>query len=99
MRDGEKYFIVVDEDIDPRSMDAVIWAMSWRTQPARDMRIISGKIPGLDPSAYNPNTSHEEKEFPCDVGSSAVIIDATVKYTYPPTSLPKKEYIEKALNT
>ena len=55
------------------------------------MRIISGKIPGLDPSAYNPNTSHEEKEFPCDVGSSAVLIDATVKYTYPPTSLPKKE--------
>ncbi len=94
-----KYFIVVDEDIDPRSMDAVIWAMSWRTQPARDMRIISGKIPGLDPSAYNPNASHEEKEFPGGVGSSAVLIDATIKYPYPPTSLPKKEYMEKALKT
>ena len=57
------------------------------------------KIPGPDPSAYNPNTSHKEKEFPCGVVSSAVLIDATIKYPYPPTSLPKKEYIEKALNT
>jgi len=73
--------------------------MSWRAQPARDMRIISGKIPGLDPSAFSPDSSHEEKEFPGGVGSSAVLIDATIKYPYPPTSLPKKEYMEKALKT
>ncbi len=92
-----KFFIVVDEDIDPRSLDSVIWAMSWRVQPARDMRIIQGKVPGLDPSAYSPGASHEEKEFPGGVGSSAVLIDATIKYPYPPTSLPRKEYMEKAV--
>ena len=92
-----KFFIVVDEDIDIRSMDSVIWAMSWRVQPARDIRIINGKMPGLDPSAYSPGASHEEKEFPGGVGSSGMLIDATIKYPYPPTSLPRKEYMENAL--
>ncbi|MDS0256527.1 UbiD family decarboxylase [Thermoplasmatales archaeon AK] len=92
-----KFFIVVDDDIDARSLDSVIWAMSWRVQPARDMRIINGRIPGLDPSAYSPGASHEEKEFPGGVGSSAVLIDATTKFPYPPTSLPRREYMENAL--
>ena len=94
-----KFFIVVDEDIDIRNIDSVIWAMSWRVQPARDMRIITGKMPGLDPSAYSPGASHEEKEFPGGVGSSGVLIDATIKYPYPPTSLPRKDFMEKARDT
>ncbi len=93
-----KFFIVVDDDIDIRSLDSVIWAMSWRVQPARDVKIVTGKSPGLDPSAYSPGASHEEKEFPGGVGSSGMLIDATIKYPYPPTSLPKKEYMEAALN-
>ncbi|MFG1450120.1 MAG: UbiD family decarboxylase [Thermoplasmataceae archaeon] len=92
-----KFFIVVDEDIDIRSMDAVIWALGWRVQPARDIKIFSGKMPGLDPSAYNPGASHEEKEFPGGVGSSGILIDATIKYPYPPTSLPRKDFMENAL--
>ncbi len=94
-----KFFIVVDDDIDIRNIDAVIWAMSWRVQPARDMRVIQGKMPGLDPSAYSPGASHEEKEYPGGVGSSGVLIDATIKYPYPPTSLPRKDYMEKAKET
>src|SRR5690606_15647064 len=45
-----KIFIAVDADIDPDSMDAVLWALSYSTQPHRDMEIIRGKVPRLDPS-------------------------------------------------
>ena len=93
-----KYFIVVDEDIDPRDLDAVVWALSWRVQPAHDVRIITGRIPGLDLSGYKPDASQEEKTFPGGVGSSAMLIDATIKWPYPPISLPKKEYMERALS-
>lgn len=93
-----KFFVVVDEDIDPRDFESVLWAMAWRVQPARDIKTISGKMPGLDPSASRPDESHEEKAYPGGVGSSAMLIDATVKFPYPPVSLPKKEYMEKALS-
>jgi UbiD family decarboxylase len=92
-----KFTIVVDEDIDPNDMDSVLWAMAWRVQPARDMLVIKGKYPTLDPSAYKPDAPREEKQWPQDTGSSAVLIDATAKWNYPPTSLPRKEYMEKAL--
>jgi len=92
-----KFFIVVDEDIDPREFDSVMWALSWRVQPARDMRVVSGRMPGIDPSAAKPDAPQEEKEFPGGVGSSAMLIDATMKWPYPPVSLPKKEFMDKAL--
>lgn len=92
-----KFFIVVDEDIDPHDVDSVIWAMSWRVQPARDVQIIKGRVPGLDLSAYRPTDPPEEKEFPRGGGSSAMLIDATTKHPYPPTSLPKEEYMRRAL--
>lgn len=92
-----KYYIVVDEDIDPRNMDSVQWALGWRVQPARDTRIIQGKIPGIDQSAARADAPEEEKEYPGGVGSSGMLIDATTKFPYPPTSLPRKEFMEKAL--
>lgn len=92
-----KYFIVVDEDIDARDLNSVIWALSWRVQPGRDIRIIHGRMPALDPSAFRPNATYEEKEYPNGIGSSAMLIDATLKYPYPPVSLPKREFMERAL--
>lgn len=92
-----KFFIVVDDDIEPRSLDSVVWALGWRVQPARDTRVIEGKIPGLDLSAFKQDATHEEKEYPGGVGSSGMLIDATRKFPYPPTSLPRKDYMEKAL--
>lgn len=89
-----KFFIAVDEDIDARDLDSVIWAMSWRVQPDRDIKIIKGRFPGLDLSAYKPDAPYEEKER---VTSSAVLIDATIKWPYPPVALPKKEYMENAI--
>jgi 4-hydroxy-3-polyprenylbenzoate decarboxylase len=92
-----KYFITVDEDIDPRDSDAVTWALGWRVQPVRDMKTISGRFPGLDVSAYKCDASEEEKRYPGGVGSSALLIDATIKHPYPPLSLPSSEHMNNAL--
>ena len=44
-----KLFIAVDADVDPDSMDAILWALSYSMQPHRDAEIIRGKVPRLDP--------------------------------------------------
>jgi len=92
-----KIFVTVDEDIDARDLDTVMWAMGWRMQPDRDVEIIKGRFAGLDVSAYKPDAPHSEKESPNILGSSAMLIDATRKWPYPPVSLPKKQYMERAL--
>lgn len=86
-----KYIIAVDEDIDPSDFGAIVWALSFRTQPASDVRLITGKLPRLDPS------------MPLEPGqtatacASALLIDATRSRDYPPTSLPATEYMQAAL--
>ena len=92
-----KFFIVVDEDIDANDLDSVLWALSWRVQPGRDTQVIHGRIPGLDLSAYRPDTSYQDRAWPGGIGSAAMLIDATEKFSYPPLSLPKRKYMEKAL--
>ncbi len=94
--DNGKMYIAVDEDIDARDPDAVNWAMTFRMQPHRDMHVIRGRSAGLDYSAYRPGADREEQRYPEGLGSSAVMIDATLKWPYPPTSLPKREYMERA---
>ena len=92
-----KAFIVVDEDIDPKDPDAVNWAITFRMQPHRDLHVMRGRTGGLDYSSYRPGASREEVVYPMGQGSSSMLIDATLKWPYPPTSLPKKEYMERAL--
>ncbi|MBI2853948.1 MAG: UbiD family decarboxylase [Chloroflexi bacterium] len=88
-----KFVIVVDEDIDPREADSVNWAMSFRVQPHKDVRIIEGVTPPfLDPSI---NRKIPEPT-PGLSGGSALLIDATIKFPYPPVSLPRKEFMEEA---
>ncbi len=91
-----KILVTVDEDIDIRDPHAVIWALSYRMQPHRDTRITRGKTPTLDPSAVPPGSTPEERTYPDFQGTSAILIDATIKWPYPPVALPKKEYMEKA---
>jgi 4-hydroxy-3-polyprenylbenzoate decarboxylase len=86
-----KTMIVVDEDIDPRDPEAVIWALSFSMQPHQDTRITQGKAVGLDPSAA-PMAGRVARLNP----TSALLIDATRKWDYPPVSLPKKEFMERA---
>ena len=92
-----KIIIVVDEDIDPKDPDMVMWAMSFAMQPHQDAEIITGRVPLLDPSAHSLMRGREERSFPGAVGCSGLLIDATRKGPFPPVGLPKKSYMEKAL--
>jgi len=90
-----KMVIAVDEDIDPRNLDALFWALAFRMQPHRDVLIIRNRTPQMDPSVFPPGQEggHSLDEI---AGASAMLIDATRKWPYPPVSLPKKEYMERA---
>ncbi len=92
-----KIIVAVDEDINPRDADSVNWALSFRVQPYRDMRIVQGMVAPLDPSAVPPEeTDTDERRYPSPSGGSALLVDATRKWDYPPVSLPKKEFMEQA---
>lgn len=91
-----KVIIVVDEDINPKDPEMVMWAMSFAMQPHRDVRIIKARVPLLDPSAYSLMTRPEDRTFPPPEGCSGMLIDATRKGSYPPVGLPKKKFMEDA---
>ncbi len=91
-----KIIIVVDEDVDPRDPDSVIWALCYGMQPHLDLRVLPGKAMLNDPSGALPEAPFEEQRFPKPTGGSRLLIDATRKWHYPPTSLPEKQYMEKA---
>jgi 4-hydroxy-3-polyprenylbenzoate decarboxylase len=91
-----KILVTVDEDIDPEDADSVNWAISFRMQPHRDIKITTHKFAGLDPSAAPPGSPVAEARFPSPSGCSAIMIDATRKWPYPPVALPAKKYMEAA---
>ncbi|MBI4523980.1 MAG: UbiD family decarboxylase [Deltaproteobacteria bacterium] len=83
-----KFIIAVDEDIDPRNMDAVWWAMCYRSKPHKDVLILPGRVKG-----HSPPFKHEDRLAAED---SAMLINAILKEPFPPISLPKREYMERA---
>jgi 4-hydroxy-3-polyprenylbenzoate decarboxylase len=91
-----KILVAVDEDIDPEDADSVNWAISFRMQPHRDLKITTHKFAGLDPSAAPPGAPVSEARFPSPSGCSAIMMDATRKWPYPPVALPGKKYMEAA---
>lgn len=92
-----KMIIVVDEDIDPKDPDMVMWAMSFAMQPHRDTRVIMARSPLLDPSAESLMTKPEDRSFPPPDGCSGLLVDATRKGAYPAVGLPKRAFMEKAM--
>ncbi len=96
--DVGKVLVVVDEDIDARDADSVNWALSFRIQPHRDVKIADSSNMGLDPSVMPPEEWTESRSAVAKVARSSVLcIDATRPWPYKPTSLPKREFMEKAL--
>jgi len=83
-----KMVVAVDEDIDPDSVDAVLWAICYRSRPHRDLQVIRGKDPGHSPRA-GEHSGDDELD-------SAMLINATIRGSFPPISLPKREYMERA---
>jgi len=85
LRAGGKYVIAVNEDIDPDNADALLWAMSYRANPALDLQLLRHRDQG-----HGPRSKRNGGE------DASVLIDATMKEDFPPISLPKREYMEHA---
>ncbi len=80
-----KWIIAIDEDVDPENADALFWAMSYRSQPQNDIRILDRKDPG-----HGPRNAMSTKD------SASVLINATMRGDFPPIALPKREFMEEA---
>ncbi|MCZ6624381.1 MAG: UbiD family decarboxylase [Deltaproteobacteria bacterium] len=87
-----KFVVAVDEDINPHDPVAVTWAITHRSQPHKDIKIVGNRPFGATPIgmvATHPSSRYDNSE-------SSLLIDATRKADFPPLSLPKKEYMERA---
>ena len=87
-----KLVIAVDEDINPHDPVAVTWAITHRSQPHRDIKVVGDRPFGATPIgmvATHPSSRYDNSE-------SSLLIDATRKADFPPLSLPKKEYMVRA---
>ncbi|HEX9879887.1 MAG TPA: UbiD family decarboxylase [Candidatus Binatia bacterium] len=87
-----KLVIAVDEDINPHDPVAVTWAVTHRSQPHKDTRIVGDRPFGATPIGML--VSHPTSRY--DAMESSLLIDATRKADFPPLSLPKKEYMDRA---
>lgn len=57
-----RYLVVVDDDIDPRDLDQVIWAVSTRTDPSEDIEVMRRTWGSrLDPMLPDGATPHNNR--------------------------------------
>jgi UbiD family decarboxylase len=79
-----KIVIAVSEDIDPESLDAVLWSLAYRSNPIEDVHIepYRGNLQGAQ---YGPRSA-----------DSSMLIDATRKRPMPPLALPARAFMESA---
>jgi UbiD family decarboxylase len=79
-----KIVVAVSDDIDPGSVDAVLWSLAYRSNPVEDVQLVPdrGAVQGAQ---YGPDQS-----------GSSMLIDATRKRPMPPLALPTREHMEHA---
>ena len=90
-----KMVIAVDEDIDAGDLESVLWALSYRMQPDRDMIVAPKRGLSLDPSGHPPD-GEEATVIQRRYEGSAVLINAMRDWDYPPVSLPAEKFMVKA---
>lgn len=90
-----KMIVAVDADIDPRDPASVNWAISFAMQAHRDAWVVPVQPLGLDYSAQPPERRGDLTAASPD--GSSLLIDATRKWPYPPVSLPRRQFMERAL--
>src|SRR4029077_13072552 len=83
--DCGKMVIAVSEDIDPVNTDALLWSLAYRSNPQEDVHIEPYRSMG-----------HAPKSGPQTIDST-MLIDATLKGPMTPLALPKREFMERAL--
>jgi 4-hydroxy-3-polyprenylbenzoate decarboxylase len=92
-----KVLIAVDEDINPEDPDSLLWAISYRCKPHRDIQIIKGQEKGhAPPFHYFKGMTEDKVLFQEAADDSCILINATLKTPFPPISLPKRKYMERA---
>jgi UbiD family decarboxylase len=79
-----KIVVAVSDDIDPASVDAVLWSLAYRSNPKDDVQIVPYRG-GVQGAQYGPEQS-----------DSTMLIDATRKRPMPPLALPTREHMEHA---
>jgi 4-hydroxy-3-polyprenylbenzoate decarboxylase len=79
-----KIVVAVSDDIDPASVDAVLWSLAYRTNPVEDVLLVPYKG-GVQGAQYGPEQS-----------DSSMLIDATRKRPMAPLALPTREHMEHA---
>ncbi|MAF49023.1 MAG: UbiD family decarboxylase [Rhodospirillales bacterium] len=83
--DMSKIVVAVNDDISPENADALLWAISYRSNPVEDMNILAHR--GL---GHGPKREHGNDE------DGTLLIDATMKSPMPPLALPARQYMERA---
>lgn len=84
-RPSGKFVIATNDDIDPNNADAILWAMTFRAKPHLDMQILPYREEG-----HGPRDKVRGSE------DSSLLVNATLRQDYPPLSLPKRAYMERA---
>jgi 4-hydroxy-3-polyprenylbenzoate decarboxylase len=84
-RPAGKFCIAINDDIDPNNADAILWAMTYRCKPHLDMQILPHREEG-----HGPRDKVRGSE------DSSLLVNATLRQDYPPISLPKREFMERA---
>jgi UbiD family decarboxylase len=84
-RPAGKFVIATNDDIDPNNADAILWAMTFRAKPHLDMQILPYREEG-----HGPRDKVRGSE------DSSLLVNATLRQDYPPLSLPKRAYMERA---
>ncbi len=92
-----KVVVAVDEDIDPENTDALWWAICYRSKPHLDMEILKYAEKGHAPPFYYSPEGQDVVAYGEKADDSSLLINAILKEPFPPVSLPKREYMEKAL--
>ena len=79
-----KIIVAVSDDIDPASVDAVLWSLAYRSNPIDDVQLVPYRG-GVQGAQYGPDQS-----------DSSMLIDATRKRPMAPLALPTREHMEHA---
>jgi len=91
-----KMLVAVDDDIDIKDAENILWAIAYRAQPFRDVEVVEAPTFPLDPAAVPPDQTRGLMGGK-PPRSTAVLIDATMPWPYPPLSLPKKQFMDRAI--
>jgi UbiD family decarboxylase len=82
--DCGKICIAVSEDIDPANPDAVFWSLAYRANPIEDVHVAPHRSAG-----HGPKSGPRSED-------ATLLVDATLKHSAPPLSLPAREFMEQA---